>query len=99
MKFDNFRYNVTLSDIPEAYQDIASMMGIDKFIEFCYLYGGGNIYFPTVKTLKNHFRNDEILELYRDGMAIVEIARKHQISPNYVRYIVKRSADLINYNS
>lgn len=99
MKFDDFKYNVTLSGIPEAYQDIASMMGIDKFIEFCYLYGGGNIYFPTVKTLKNHFRNDEILELYRDGMAIVEIARKHQISPNYVRYIVKRSADLINYNS
>lgn len=96
MKFANFKYNITLSDIPEAYQDIASMMGIDNFIEFCFLYGGANIYFPTVKTLKNHFRNDEILELYKGGMSIPEIARQHNISSNYVRYIVKKSPTLKN---
>lgn len=83
---------LTLSDIPEQHQQVASFMGIEKFIQFCIMFGGSNIYFPTIKTLKNFNRNDEIIELYyKHKKSVNEIARQYNISANYVRYILKKS--------
>lgn len=83
---------ISLSDVPEQHKDLASFIGIEKFLEFCYLYGGSNIYIPTVKTLKNNIRNDDILDLYfKEKMTMKDISKKFNISPNYVRYILKKS--------
>ncbi|MGL5714636.1 MAG: Mor transcription activator family protein [Paraclostridium sp.] len=84
-------YDLTLSNVPEQYRDLATFIGIEKFIEFCYLYGGSNLYIPTIKTVFNGLRKDEILDMYyKQGRSINEIAREFNLSCNYIRYIVKK---------
>jgi Mor family transcriptional regulator len=85
----NFKY--CLSDIPKQHRELASLLGIDVYIQFCNLYGGSNIYIPTIKTLNNSARKDDILGMFENGQTIKEIAREFNLSTNYIRYILKKN--------
>lgn len=87
--------DIKIGDIPQQHQEFASLVGIDKFIEVCNLFGGASVYIPTIKTLTNHCRKDDIQEMYHQGMSISEIARECKLSNNYIRYILKKSSTVL----
>lgn len=82
--------NIHLHDVPLQHRDIAEFLGIDNYIKFCEIFGGGNIYIPTKKTLINSIRNKEINMLYFKGYTIKELSRKYNLTNSSIRQIIKK---------
>ncbi len=81
---------IKIEDIPNEFIGLANFMGLDRFIEFCNVYGGIAIYFPSKKTLLRNGRNREIINRY-NGENIRDLARAFEISEVQVRNIIKNS--------
>ena len=81
---------IKIEDIPNEFIGLANFMGLDRFIEFCNVYGVIAIYFPSKKTLLRNGRNREIINRY-NGENIRDLARAFEISEVQVRNIIKNS--------
>ena len=76
-----------LKMLPENYQDVANITGVEKFLELCKLFGGMEVYIPQYKTLIKPIRNKQILEEY-NGSNIRELAKKYDVCESTIRKIV-----------
>lgn len=83
--------NLKINDIPEQYRDIAEFMNVSTFIEFCRYFGGSYIYIPNVKTFEAIVRDKDIINMNNNGISIKKIAKKYNVTTNYVRKIIKRA--------
>ncbi|MBQ8999786.1 MAG: hypothetical protein IJ086_14015 [Clostridium sp.] len=79
-----------IEDIPIQYQDIAEFLGIDTFIEFCRYFGGSYIYVPNIKTFEAKIRDRDIIVMRNNGASIKSIAKKYNVTTNYVGKILKK---------
>lgn len=84
---------LSIEDIPQQYQDIAEFMEIDKFLEFCKFFGGSYIYIPTIKTFEVKIRDRDIIQMNNKGINIKLIAKKYNVTENYIRKILKKAKD------
>lgn len=82
--------NLKIEDIPCQYQDIATFMGIDKFIEFCRYFGGSYIYVPNIKTFEAKIRDRDIIKMSNNGIGTKVIAKKYNVTTNYIGKILKK---------
>ena len=82
-----------IDDIHLQYRDIAEFMQIDKFIEFCKLFGGSYMYIPNSKSLEAIIRDKDIIEMNKKGINIKLIAKKYNVTENYIRKIIKKAKD------
>lgn len=82
--------NLKINDIPSQYQDIAEFMNVENFIDFCRFFGGSYIYIPNIKTFEAIIRDKDIMSMYANGTDIKVIARKYNVTTNYVRKIIKK---------
>lgn len=79
---------VIVSDVPESYYPVVSLIGLDAFIKLCGYCSGSELYFPMLDTLCRNARNRNILKEY-DGYNHRKLAQKYQITLKQVNNIIK----------
>jgi Mor family transcriptional regulator len=80
---------VNISDLPEAYADMAGTIGMEPMIKLVKSYGGTNIYIPTLKSFAKEAIHRHIANEF-DGGGIERLARKYGVSARTVYRILNR---------
>lgn len=83
--------DLNINDIPVQYKDLAEFLELDKFVNFCRHFGGSYIYVPNIKTFEAILRDRDIIKMNDEGISIKHIAKKYNVTTNYVRKIIKKS--------
>jgi Mor family transcriptional regulator len=78
---------VELEMLPESYQDVASITGVETFLELCKLFGGMEVYIPQYKTLIKPLRNQKIVEEF-NGNNVKQLAKKYHVCESTVRHVL-----------
>lgn len=82
--------NVDVSDIPETYQPVVSLIGLDNFLKLCRYAMGDELYFPMQESILRNARNRLIIQEY-NGNNLQELSKKYGLTRNHIRNIVKGS--------
>lgn len=82
-------------DVPEMLRKMAEQIGVEKFSEVVYNFGGLNIYFPKFENLTAPARNRLIIREFNGGN-YDELALKYRVTESWVRQIVKQDRDRKN---
>lgn len=78
-----------IMDVPESLREMAEQIGVEKFFEVVYTFGGLNIYFPKFENLTAPARNRLIIQEF-DGGNHDKLAMKYRVTEAWVRQIVKQ---------
>lgn len=87
MNVNDFLPYVMKADIPETYQPVVDMIGIDAFLKLCQYCMGDNMYFPMTDTIFRKTRNRLIQQEY-DGYNSKMLGKKYGITTRQVTNIV-----------
>lgn len=79
-----------IEDLPQAYQDIARLYGMEMALGFSNHFGGLSVYFPKIENLLRKKRDENICKDF-DGSNYRELARKYKLSDIHIREIVNRA--------
>ncbi len=79
-----------LSDVPETYQPIVRLIGLDAFLKLCSYGSGSEIYFPMQETIYKKVRNKLILREY-NGYNHIQLSKKYNLTAKHIMNIVKGS--------
>ncbi len=92
MQMDNdvLLNHVDVSDIPETYQPVVSLIGLDNFLKLCRYAMGDELYFPMQKSILCSTRNRLILQEY-NGYNFEELSRKYNLTVKQIKNILKGS--------
>jgi Mor family transcriptional regulator len=82
--------SVTVSDVPETYQPVVSLIGLDNFLKLCKYAMGDELYFPMLESICRNARNRLIVQEYR-GNNLTELSRKYHLTSKSIQNIVKCS--------
>lgn len=85
--------NVHVSDIPETYQPVISLIGLDNFLKLCQYAMGDELYFPMHKSVLCSTRNRLILQEY-NGYNLGELSKKYNLTVKQIKNILKGSNSL-----
>lgn len=87
---------ITIDDIPKECRDLAAYLGLESFVDFCFMFSGENIYVPSAQYLYKHVRDRKIV--YEHDMMLRKkvkpnaakefIAKKYGLSARQVRNIL-----------
>lgn len=78
--------NVAMEDIPDQYQHLAEMMGVQALLALSGEYGGGKLYVPQLDTLVRAARDKMIKDEY-NGRNAPELAQKYGLSVRWIELI------------
>lgn len=81
--------DTTMDDIPERYQGIVEIVGIEKFAELSNYAMGDEIYFPKVENIVAPARNRRIRKEYRSGSSDKELSTKYNLTIKQIWNILK----------
>lgn len=76
-----------LRTLPEGFQSVASIVGLDKAIELTKSFGGSMIYVPTYNTATRYSRNEKIKADYRNGFSYNQLSKRYGLSEVAIRNI------------
>lgn len=79
---------LTVELLPEQYQPLAEILGVQQLLSLAELYGGANLYIPKVEALVKTMRDKRIKNEY-NGYNAKELAQKYELSVNWVLSICK----------
>lgn len=85
--------NVVLSDIPETYQPVVSLVGLDNFLKLCRYAMGDEIYFPMQESILRNARNRLIIQEY-NGRNLADLSQKYNLTAKHISNIIKGSDPL-----
>lgn len=71
---DTIMDKITIDDLAEPYQEIASIIGIDNYIKLCEELGGTRLILPKIKSLTKNYTYRKVIEL-KDVMSKDQLAR------------------------
>lgn len=74
-------------------QEIKELIGSDAFLKLIYAFGGSNVVFPTIKTVKYLEQREKAIQLLKNGYSINETARLTGIHQR-VLYRIKKDMEL-----
>lgn len=77
-----------LEDIPERYQEVVRIIGVEKFAELGEYARGDEIYFPKPETIIAPARNRRIKKEY-NGYNSRELAEKYDLTTRQIENILK----------
>jgi Mor family transcriptional regulator len=77
---------ITVDDLPAAYNEMSQIIGIENTIKLALHYGGLPYYFQKVDSLLQKIRDEKIKKEFRGNYT--EIARKYNLSEMHVRRII-----------
>lgn len=81
--------DLTMEDLPEAYQAVARTVGIENAVRLSADLGGLNYYFPQLDKMLREKRNALIRREF-SGTNHKELARRYRLSEVQIREIVAR---------
>ena len=82
--------DTTIEDVPERYQGIVEIVGIEKFVELSNYAMGDELYFPKVENIVSAARNRRIKAEYRSGSSDKELAERYNLTTKQIWNILKR---------
>ena len=80
-------------DIPYNLHTMVDIVGSDKFLEICKMYGGTSVYIPVYSRVIIGDRNRRLIKDY-NGKNLDALRVKYGISNEYVRRILQREGVL-----
>jgi Mor family transcriptional regulator len=83
---------ISIEDLPESYQAIAQIVGLDNAIRLAEHLGGLAYYFPKIDALIAKKRDDAIRKEF-NGANHKALARKYCLSEIWIRQIVQNDKD------
>ncbi len=83
---------ITPKDLPEVYQEMADIIGMEATVHLARIYAGTSVYFPKLERSLTALRNRLIVREY-DGSNVKGLARRWGLSSRHVRYIVNTLAN------
>ena len=78
---------VEIDSLPEVYEQIARLIGIESTLVLAELFGGEQVYFPKIETITRPMRDKKIIEEF-DGYNFSELAKKYNLTKTHIRLIV-----------
>lgn len=84
---DTIKDKITIEDLDEAKQDVASVIGIDNYIRLCEEFGGTSLFFPKIDGLVKKRVYKKVVEL-KDIMPKYQIAKMLGLSTSTVYKII-----------
>ncbi len=90
MDNDELLKHVDVYDVPETYQPVVGLIGLDNFLKLCRYAVGDELYFPMQESVLRNTRKRLIIQEY-NGCNLSELSRKYDLTPSRVRNIVKGS--------
>lgn len=81
--------DVTIDELPEGYQAVARVIGVENAIRLSDELGGLNYYFPQAEKMLRAKRN-ELINREFNGSNHKELAQKYRLSEVQIREIVAR---------
>ncbi len=60
---DTIKDKITIEDLDEARQDVASVIGIDNYIKLCEEFGGTSLFFPKMNSLARNSVYKKVIDL------------------------------------
>lgn len=82
--------NVDLLDIPDTYQPVISLIGLDNFLKLCKYAMGDDLYFPMPESVLRKTRQRLIIQEY-NGYNLSELSKKYNLTKKQIKNIVKGS--------
>ena len=84
---------VQAGDLPEVYQEMADVIGVDATVKLAQVFAGASVYFPKLARALLSLRNQAMRREF-DGANVKALARRWGLSTRHVRQIVSpRRAD------
>lgn len=80
---------LTLADLPESYQEVARIVGIDGAVRLSDHLGGLNYYFPQAEKMLRAKRN-ALIRAEFNGINYKELAQKYRLSEIQIREITAK---------
>jgi Mor family transcriptional regulator len=80
---------MSIESLPETYQDVAEVFGMEGALRLARRSGGMRIYVPKFDSLVRD-RRDEMIRKEFTGSNHRELARKYGLSETWIREIVQR---------
>lgn len=80
---------IPIDMIPEAYKEIAKLIGVENTIILCKNFGGGMIYIPKCDSIVKPAR-DKKIRFEFDGMNYKKLAIKYNLSESTIRNIINQ---------
>lgn len=84
--------NVNIEQLPEVYQEMAEIIGVESTIRLARVFAGSSVYFPKLERALLDMRNQVIRREF-DGANIRELSRRWGLSSRHVRHIVNPPPD------
>ncbi len=85
--------DVIVGDLPEVYQQLAELVGVENMLRIARVFGGGeSIYFPKLEAIHRPARDKKIIEDF-NGYNFRQLAKKYQLSEMRIRAIVREYVD------
>lgn len=90
---DNILENLTVDDLGENQKLLFEILGREKYIEVCRMFGGSQICIPLDETLRRNIIKRKILEkkeMFQSGKITKEqLARMYNVSVTFVYWIMR----------
>ncbi|ADK86628.1 Mor transcription activator domain protein [Desulfarculus baarsii DSM 2075] len=78
---------VSQEQLPEVYQEMAEVIGVEPTMRLAQVFSGNSVYFPKLDRSLLELRNQAIRRDF-NGANIKELARRWGLSARHVRHIV-----------
>lgn len=75
---------------PKTTHRLARILSEEQFKILCFYYGGDWLRIPVFNSARNQLRDREICEEVNKGISLREIARKQNLTVNYLRKILRQ---------
>jgi Mor family transcriptional regulator len=74
-------------DLPEVYQEMAAVIGVEATVQLAQTFAGSSVYFPKLERALLSLRNQVIRREF-DGANVKQLARRWNLSSRHLRHIV-----------
>lgn len=78
-----------LEGLPENLQEVLRLTGLEGFVELCFYMSGTTLYIPKLDRIVSPAR-DRLLAREFNGGNYAELAKKYDITENWVRQVINR---------
>lgn len=91
---DIAKEKITIEDLEEPYQDIASIIGIENYVKLCEEIGGSSLFIPKIENLTRKYIYKRMIAL-KDIMPKKQMAKMFGLSLSTVYSIINKYGEEI----
>ena len=87
LQLPDWMKQIASNDLPEVYQEMADIIGVEATVHLARNYAGTSVYFPKLERSLTSLRNRIIHREY-NGSNVKGLARRWGLSSRHVRHIL-----------